>query len=119
MNINLIKNEDDYNTAINRIDMIINAKADTDEIKELELLSILIEDYESKHYTIDAPDPISALLFRMEQLSLTRKDLEKYIGPRSRVSDILNHKRKLSISMIRKLNKYLHIPAEILIQDYK
>ena len=119
MNVNVIETEQEYEAILERIDMLLDAPSGSAESKELELLSILVDDYESKHYEIDQPDPIEAILFQLEQLSLTRKDLEKCIGPRGRVSDILNHKRKLTIPMIRKLNKYLHIPAEVLIQDYK
>ena len=117
--ISLIKTTQDYEIAMKRIDDLLDASLNTEDAKELELLSILVEDYESKNHKIDVPDPISAILFRMEQLSLTRKELEKCIGSRGRVSDILNHKRKLTIPMIRNLSKYLHIPTEILIQDYK
>ncbi len=86
---------------------------------ELELLSILIETYEKKNYRIEAPNPIEAILFRLDQLGLSKSDLGKLLGSRSRASEILNGKRKLSIKMIRKLNQELDIPAKTLIQDYE
>ena len=101
------------------IDSLIDSPVGSKEADKLEVLSILIEDYENKYYKIDTPDPISAIKQRAEQLGLTRKDLEKSIGSRGRVSEVLNYKRTLTLSMIRKLNKHLNIPAEILIKDIR
>ncbi len=81
----------------------------------LELLALLVRDYEDKHYPIDMPDPVEAITFRMEQMGLTRKDLERYIGSRSKVSEVLSGKRRLSLSMIRALHEGLGIPAEVLL----
>ena len=99
--------------------MLLSASSGSEEAERLELVSILVEDYENKHYKIDTPDPIEAVKQRAEQLGLTRKDLEKSIGSRSRVSEVLNGKRTLTLAMIRKLNRNLNIPAEVLIQDFK
>lgn len=119
MQIHVIKSEQDYEEAMNIIGTLLTAQEGSKEAEYLELLSILVEDYESKHYKIEDPDPISAIKFRIEQLGLTRKDLEKSIGSRSRVSEILNRKRSLTLPMIRKLHKNLNILAEILINDTK
>ena len=119
MEIHTIKTEEDYKKALNVIDILLSAPSDSEEAERLELVSILVEDYENKHYKIDAPDPIEAVKQRVEQLGLTRKDLEKSIGSRGRVSEVLNGQRALTLAMIRKLNKNLNIPAEVLIQDFK
>jgi len=94
-------------------------KPRSDESDKLELLSILIEQYEKQHYPIAPPHPIEAILFRMDQMNMKRSDLSKILGTRSRTSEILSGKRKLSLAMIRKLNLELGIPAEVLIRDYK
>ena len=117
MDVKVIKTEEDYNKAMNIIDSLIDSPVGSEEAERLELLSILVEDYENKHYKIEAPDPIEAIKQRAEQLGLTRKDLERSIGSRGRVSEILNKKRKLTLSMIKRLNKNLNIPADILIKD--
>ncbi|PCJ26296.1 MAG: transcriptional regulator [Rickettsiales bacterium] len=119
MELHTIKTEKDYEKALNSIDLLLDSPAGSEQAEQLELLSLLVEDYENKHYKIDVPDPISAIKFRAEQLGLTRKDLEKSIGSRGRVSEILNRKRSLTLVMIRKLHKNLNIPAEILISDIK
>ena len=119
MEIHTIKTEEDYEKALSVIDMLLSAPSGSEEVERLELVSILVEDYENKHYKIDTPDPIEAVKQRAEQLGLTRKDLEKSIGSRSRVSEVLNGKRTLTLAMIRKLNRNLNIPAEVLIQDFK
>ena len=119
MEIHTIKTEEDYEKALSVIDMLLSASSGSEEAERLELVSILVEDYENKHYKIDTPDPIEAVKQRAEQLGLTRKDLEKSIGSRSRVSEVLNGKRTLTLAMIRKLNRNLNIPAEVLIQDFK
>ena len=118
MNIKAIKTEDDYNQALKRLEEIFHAPINSPEGDEAEVLSILIEKYEEENYPIDAPDPIEAILFRMEQMEMNKKDLADIIGYKSRVSEILNKKRKLSINMIRKLHDKMKIPYESLIADY-
>lgn len=118
MKIKPIRNEADYERALERLETIFDAKKGTDEGDELEILSILIDNYENQNFPIEMPDPISAINFRMEQLGLKQKDLVKTIGFKSRVSEIMNKKRKLTLDMIRKLNTDLKIPTEVLIQDY-
>lgn len=117
MEINIIKTEKEYEKALKEIDNLLDAKENSSEAEKLEILSMLVEDYENKHYKIEAPDPIEAINFRVEQLGLSRKDLEKSIGSRSKVSEILNKRRPLTLSMIRKLHKNLNIQADILIQE--
>lgn len=118
MEIKAIKNEQDYNQALERLEEIFHAEIDTPQGDEAEVLTILIEKYEDDHYPIGMPDPIEAIKFRMEQMNLKQKDLAEIVGFTSRVSEILNKKRKLTLGMIRKLNATLHIPTEVLIQDY-
>ena len=118
MEIKAIKNKQDYDQALERLEQIFHAKIDTHEGDEAEVLSILIEKYEDEHYPIGMPNPIEAIKFRMEQMNMNQKDLAEIIGYTSRVSEILNKKRKLTLSMIRKLSTVLHIPAEVLVQDY-
>ncbi len=115
MNIRPIKTERDYQFALKRIENLMDATPDTAEGDELEVLSTLVEAYEDKHFPIAEPDPISAIKFRMEQLELTRKDLEFYIGSRHKVSEVRNGKRDLSLNMIRRLHAGLKIPLENLI----
>ncbi len=113
MKIRILKNEADYEAALAEIEKLMESpKADADR---LELLALLVRDYEDKHYPIDMPDPVEAIKFRMEQMGLTRKDLERYIGSRSKVSEVLNGKRRLSLSMIRALHDGLGIPGEVLL----
>lgn len=114
----VIKTEEEYNIALNRLETIFDAQVGTPEGDELELLSLLIDNYEKIHYPIDLPDPIEAIKFRMEQLGIKPKDLAKVLGFRSRVTEVLNKKRKLSLDMIRRLNRDLHIPTKVLIQEY-
>ncbi len=118
MKIAPIRNENDYQNAINRLELIFDAKKGTEQGDELEILTILIDQYENDNFPIGMPDPIEAIKFRMEQLGLKQKDLAKVVGFKSRVSEILNRKRKLTLTMVRKLNSTLHIPTEVLIQDY-
>jgi len=113
----VIKTELDYNSALARIDELMDAMPDTPEFDELELLSTLVEIYEDKNYPIDMPDPVNAIKFRMEQFGLNQQDLVPFIGNRSKVSEVLNGKRKLSLSMMRALNKGLGIPSEVLLQE--
>ncbi|OAQ38552.1 DNA-binding protein [Pedobacter psychrophilus] len=118
MTIKPIKSESDYKAALERLEIIFDADLNTPEGDELEILSILIENYEDVNFPIDLPDPIEALKFRMEQMGYTPNDLVKVIGLKSRVSEILNKKRKLSLNMIRKLHDQLQIPTEVLVQAY-
>lgn len=115
MEIHTIKTEKEYDAALKAIDGLLNAKENSKQAEQLEILSILVEDYENKHYKIETPDPIEAISFRLEQLGLSRKDLEHCIGSRSRISEIFNRERSLTLPMIRKLHKKLNIPADILI----
>ena len=115
MNIRIVKTEQDYNSAIKRIEELWGAKKDTAEGDELDLLITLVESYEMKHYPIAPPDPIDAIKFRMEQMELTKADMVKYLGSQSRVSEILSKKRKLTLKMVKSLYKELKIPAEILL----
>jgi len=119
MNIKPIKNELDYSNTLNKIENLMDAKPNTVQMDELEVLTILVEAYEGQHYKIEAPDPVEAIKFRMEQEGLKQKDLVAIVGSKSRVSEILNKKRKLTIEMIRNLHKQLHIPIESLFLDYK
>jgi len=118
MNIRPIKTEADYQKALERLEVIFDAKKGTKEGDELEILSILIEKYEKEKFPIEMPDPIEAIKFRMEQLGMKQKDLAEIVGFKSRVSEILNKKRKLTIEMIRNLSQKLNIPSEVLIQNY-
>jgi len=119
MNIKPIKNEEDYIDALSYIEILMNAKPNTPQMDELEVLTTLVESYEEQHYKIEVPDPIEAIKFRMEQEGLKQKDLISIVGSKSRVSEILNKKRKLTIEMIRNLHSQLHIPIESLFLDYK
>ena len=118
MTIRPIRNEEDYQNALERLEVIFDAKKGTDEGDELEILSILIDRYENENFPIGMPDPIEAIKFRMEQMGMNQSELARVVGFKSRVSEILNRKRKLTLSMIRKLHESLHIPTEVLIQDY-
>lgn len=118
MNIKAIKTEEDYNLALSRLEEIFHAPANTTEGDEAEVLSILIEKYEDEYYPIVAPDPIEAIKFRMEQMGMKKKDLAEVIGYKSRVSEVLNRKRKLTLKMIRNLHEKLNIPYESLITKY-
>lgn len=117
MDIQPIKSERDYKKSLKEIESLFDAKFGTQDGDRLDVLTTLVEAYEAKHHPIDAPDPIAAIYFVMEQRGLKRKDLEQYIGGRSRVAEVLNHKRALTLSMIRKLHQALGIPAEVLIRE--
>jgi len=119
MNIKPIKNEEDYTYTLSYIESLMNAKPNTPQMDKLEVLTTLVEAYEEQHYKIETPDPIEAIKFRMEQEGLKQKDLVSIVGSKSRVSEILNKKRKLTIEMIRNLHTQLHIPIESLFLDYK
>ena len=119
MTIKVLKTEEEYNQALKRLETIFDAPADSSEGDEAELLGLLIEKYEEEYYPIDAPDPIEAIKFRMEQMSMNNNDLAKVIGYKSRVSEIFNRKRKLNLKMIRNLHDKMKIPYESLLADYK
>jgi HTH-type transcriptional regulator/antitoxin HigA len=118
MKLKPIKTKKDYQQALDRLDLIFDAKKGTQEGDELEILGILIEQYENDNFRIELPDPIEAIKFRMEQLGYTQNDLAKVVGLKSRASEILNKKRKLSLDMIRQLHDKLNIPTDVLIQAY-
>ena len=119
MNLRPIKNETDYRDALDRLEVIFDAPIDTKEGDEAEILSLMIENYENEHYTIEAPDPIEAIKIRMEELNLRQKDLVGLIGGKSRVSEILNRKKKLTVEMIRDLERILQISASVLVNNYQ
>ncbi len=118
MEIKVIKTEEDYNSALMRLEEIFDAPVNSPDGDEAELLTVLIEKYEEEHYPIEAPDPIEAIRFRMEQMNMNKKDLAEVIGYKSRVSEILSRKRKLSLNMIRQLHKKLRIPYDSLLNEY-
>jgi HTH-type transcriptional regulator/antitoxin HigA len=119
MNIKPIKNKTDYELALKRLDEIFDASIGTPESDEADILALMIDEFEQKHYAIEAPDPIEAIKIRMEELKLKQVDLVKEIGSKSRVSEILNRKRKLTVEMIRNLSKRLNLSSELLISDYQ
>lgn len=118
MEIKLIKSEADYRNALKRLEIIFDAPIDTEDGNEAEILSLLIENYENKYYPIEAPDPIEAIKIRMEEMNLKQKDLVGILGGKSAVSEVLNRKKKLTVDMIRELERMLHISASILIKNY-
>ena len=119
MELKPIRTKKDYQAALAEAERLWDAPAKSPEGDRLGVLVMLIEDYERKHYPIPDPDPIEFLTHVMENRELTRKDLEPYIGPRGRVSDILNRTRPLTLGMIRLLADGLNLPAEVLIQPYE
>ena len=118
MNIKPIKTKKDYDQALTRLEVIFDAKKGTSKGDELELLGMLIDNYENEKFPIGFPDPIEAIKFRMEQLGYNQSDLANVVGLKSRASEILNRKRKLSLEMIRQIHDRLNIPTEVLIQAY-
>jgi len=118
MNIKPIKTKRDYQAAMARLEVIFDARPGTPEGDELEVLGILIDRYEMEHYPIGYPDPIEAIKFRMEQMGYNQNDLARVVGLKSRASEILNRKRKLSLDMIRQLHRVMKIPTNVLIQSY-
>jgi HTH-type transcriptional regulator/antitoxin HigA len=119
MKLKVIKTEEEYNRGLKRLEEIFDSKVDTPEGDEAEILGLLIEKYEDEHYPIEAPDPIEAIKFRMEQMGMDNNDLARVIGYKSRVSEIFTRKRKLNLKMIRNLHVKMNIPYESLITDYK
>ena len=118
MNIKPIKTELDYEQALARLEVIFDAKKGTAKGDELEVLGMLVDNYENEKFPIGFPDPVEAIKFRMEQLGYNQTDLANIVGLKSRASEILNRKRKLSLDMIRQIHDRLHIPTEVLIQAY-
>lgn len=119
MNIKPIKTDTDYKEALKRMEVIFDAKLGTQESDEADILGLLIDEYETKYFPIESPDPIEAIKIRMEELHLKQVDLVEEIGGKSRVSEILNRKRKLTVEMIRKLNRRLSLSPALLINDYQ
>jgi len=119
MKVKVIKTESEYEAALARIEKLIDARRNTPQGDELELLSLLVHDYEERLYPIAKPDPVAAIRFRMEQQGLEPKDLVPYLGSRSRVSEILSGRRSLSLKMIRSLVSGLRIPADVLLGQPK
>lgn len=117
MNIKPIKNDRDYRQALREVDRLMAARSNTPDGDRLDVLVTLVEAWEQKHWSIDPPDPVAAILFAMEQRGLSRRDLEPLIGSRARVAEVLNHKRSLTLPMIRRLHEGLGIPAEVLIGE--
>ena len=115
MNIRPIRNSSDHDSALKRIEALMSAQNGTAEGDELDVLVTLVDAYEREHFSIDSPDPVDAIKFRMEQMGLNRKDLEPYLGSRARVSEVLNKRRGLSLAMIRSLHENLDIPLDALI----
>lgn len=117
MNIKAIKTEEDYNHALSRLGEIFHASSNTKEGDEADVLSILIEKYEDEHYPIESPDPIEVIKFRMEQMDMKKKDLAEIIAYKSRVTEVLTRKRKLTLKMIRNLHEKLKILYESLLTE--
>jgi len=119
MNIKPIKTEADYREALKRLEIIFDAVIGTPESDEADILGLMIDEFEKKNYPIEAPDPIEAIKIRMEEMHLKQVDLVAEIGGKSRVSEILNRKRKLTVEMIRNLNTRLNLSPGLLINDYQ
>jgi HTH-type transcriptional regulator/antitoxin HigA len=119
MDIKPIKTEADYEKALSRLELIFSASPNSQEGDEAEILSMIIENYENQYFPIEAPDPIEAIKIRMEDMNLKQKDLIGIIGGKSRVSEILNKKKRLTVDMIRELEKKLHISASVLVNSYQ
>ena len=119
MNIKLIKTDADYQKALKRLEEIFDAKIGTPDSDEADILGLMIDEYEKKHFPIEAPDPVEAIKIRMEELQLKQSDLADVLGGENRVSEILNRKRKLTLEMIRNLTKRLNLSPGLLIHDYQ
>ena len=115
----MIKNEKEYQQALKRLDLLFDAPAGTPQGDEVDVLALLIEDYEEKHFEMEEPDPIKAIRIRMEEMNLKQVDLIDEMGGKNRVSEVLNHKRKLTLEMIRNLSKRLNLSTELLVRDYE
>ena len=118
MDLRTLRSEQDYNDALLQAKLLWDSKPDTPDFEKLNILTLLIEDYEKRTYPIDPPDPVEFIMQVMEDRGLTRKDMEPMIGPRGRVSDILTKKRPLTLDMIRRLSDQLQIPVEVLVRPY-
>ncbi|MEN9910109.1 MAG: hypothetical protein RLZZ540_3268 [Bacteroidota bacterium] len=119
MKIAPIKTENDYEKALERLEVIFDATPDSIEGDEAEILSLLIDNYENQYFPIEAPDPIEAIKIRMEEMNIKQKDLVGIIGGKSSVSEILNKKKRLTVDMIRELERVLHISASVLVNNYQ
>ena len=119
MEFKLIKSGKDYQNALIRLEKIFDAPIGTPASDEADVLGLLVDEYEKKHYPIEAPDPVEAIKIRMEEMQLKQVDLINEMGGKSRVSEILNRKRKLTVDMIRNLSKKLNLSANVLINDYQ
>ena len=119
MNIKPIRTESDYRLTLDRLELIFDAEIGTRDSDEADILGLMVDEYEKKHYPIDAPDPIDAIKIRMEEMQLKQVDLVDAIGGKSRVSEILSRKRKLTVEMIRNLTQKLNLSPELLIGDYQ
>ena len=119
MNLKPIKTEADYKIALRQLDELFDAKIGSKESDLADILALMVDEYERKHYAISTPDPIEAIKIRMEELDLRQIDLINVIGGKSRVSEVLNKKRKLTVEMIRNLTKKLNLSASLLIKDYQ
>lgn len=119
MTVKSIKSEAEYQKALSRLEELFDAPIGTAESDEADLWALVIEDYESKHHAIEAPDPIHAIRIRMEEMQLKQNDLISIFGSKSRISEVLNRKRKLTLNMIRQLHEKLNLSFELLVKDYK
>ena len=119
MIIKPIKTETDYKEALKRLEILFDAASGTLESDEADIIALLVDEYEKKHYPIQAPDPIEAIKIRMEEMQLNQADLVDAIGGKSRVSEVLNRKRKLTVEMIRNLTNRLNLSSKLLITDYQ
>ena len=118
MTIKPIKTKKDYQEALTRLETLFDAKKGSPKGDELEILGMLVDNYENENFPVGFPDPVEAIKFRMEQLGYTQTDLANVVGLKSRASEILSRKRKLSLEMIRQIHDRLNIPTEVLIQAY-
>ncbi len=119
MELKPLKTESDYRLALKRLEEIFDAEIGTSESDEADILGLMVDEFENKHYPVEAPDPIEAIKIRMEEMQLKQIDLVDAIGGKSRVSEVLNRKRKLTVGMIRNLTQRLNISAGVLINDYQ
>ncbi|MCK9311894.1 MAG: transcriptional regulator [Acholeplasmataceae bacterium] len=119
MNIKLIKTEEDYQQALDRLSDLFDSKIETSDSDEADVLAMLVDEYEKKHYPIDSPDPIEAIKIRMEEMHLRQIDIAIDLGGSNRASEVLGKKRKLTVDMIRKLTSRLNLSPKVLINDYK
>jgi HTH-type transcriptional regulator/antitoxin HigA len=118
MNLKPIKTEQDYQAALKQMESVFDAKEGNAESDLADILALMIDDYEQKYYPIESPDPIEAIKVRMEEMNLKQVDMVNIIGTKSRVSEVLNRKRKLTLEMVRNLKKHLNIPSDVLTNEY-